>query len=197
LTGDQDLLALVGRLDPSGVTWTAEQFSPSGDGAWRLGVGGAASGQRTVLSLEASALDLAYGNLASTRIRRAEAQISLATFDPTLPTDQIYFGLMLIPTDGSPAVGLRVEAQSLTQIALAQVVGDTETIISQRAVNAVLGRVRLVRDVNAGTVSAFWNDEQIGQPMPFVRGDVGVVPALFVRDGGVVLNVTNWRVGLR
>jgi hypothetical protein len=198
LQGDQDALALLGRLGPEALGALSELFGPSPDGAfWRLGVGGQAAGAEIVIPLEAAALDLAYGNDAPARVRRTEAQLSLATFDPTLPAEQVFFGLMLIPLDGSPPVGLKVEARTLTQIGLYLRSDGTNTFISQKAVNAVLGRIRLVRDINAGTVTAFWNDEQIGQPMPFVRGDVGVVPALLVRAGGVVVNVGSWRITLR
>lgn len=198
LQGDQELLTLAGRLGADALPWSAEVFSPSPDGAfWRLGVGGQTGGEEITVSLDGDTLNTAYGNDAPVRVRRADAQVSLATFDPTIPTSDIYFGLMLVPLDGSPAVGIKVEAQSLTQITIYQRVGDTETVVSQRAVNAVLGRLRVVRDVNTGTVATFWNDEQVGPAVPFVRGDVGTVPALFVHDGGVVVNVSGWRVGLR
>jgi len=198
IQGDQELLSLIGRLDPSVLPWTAEQFSASPDGGfWRLGVGGQTGGTEIQIPLDGVALDAAYGNNAPTRIRRIEAQISLATFDPTLPVDQIYFGVMLIPLDGSAPVGLKVEAQSLNQIALYQRRDGADSVVSQKAVNAVLGRIRIVRDINEGTASVFWNDEQVGPALPFVRGDVGVIPVLFVHDGGVVVNVSGWKVGLR
>ncbi len=198
IQGDQELLTLIGRLDPSTLPWTAEQFSVSSEGGfWRLGVGGQTGGTEIQIPLDAAALDAAYGNNAPSRIRRIEAQVSLATFDPTLPPEQIYFGVMLIPLDGSAPVGLRIEAQSLNQIALYQRRDGADTVVSQKAVNAVLGRIRIVRDINAGTASVFWNDEQVGPAVPFVRGDVGVVPVLFVHDGGVVVNVSGWKVGLR
>lgn len=198
IQGDQELLTLLGKLDSSTFAWTSEQFAPSPDGGfWRLGIGGQTGGTEILIPLEGSVLDTAYGNNAPTRIRRVEAQLSLATFDPTLPTEQIYFGILLIPLDGSAPVGLKVEAQSMTQIALYQRIDGVDSVVSQKAVNAVLGRVRVVRDINAGTVAVFWNDEQVGPSIPFVRGDVGVIPALFVHDGGVVVNVSGWRIGLR
>lgn len=198
IQGDQELLTLLGRLDAADFPWTAEQFSPSPDGGfWRLGVGGQTGGTEILIPMDAEALDAAYGNNAPTRIRRVEAQISLATFDPALPPEQIYFGILLIPTDGSAPVGIKIEAQSLTQIALYQRINGVDSVVSQKAVNAILGRIRIVRDINAGTAAVFWNDEQVGPNIPFVRGDVGVIPALFVHDGGVVVNVSGWRVGLR
>ena len=158
IQGDQELLTLIGRLDPSTLPWTAEQFSVSSEGGfWRLGVGGQTGGTEIQIPLDAAALDAAYGNNAPSRIRRIEAQVSLATFDPTLPPEQIYFGVMLIPLDGSAPVGLRIEAQSLNQIALYQRRDGADTVVSQKAVNAVLGRIRIVRDINAGTASVFWN----------------------------------------
>lgn len=198
LQGDQNALDIIARIDESQRPWTTEQFNlwPDGSG-WRLGLGAQSTGGEIQIPLTAEMLETAYGNQAATRIRRVDAQISLSTFDPLLSSEQVYFGLMLIPADGSPAVGLKVVAQTTTQIVLYQRVGENESFVSQRAVNFVTGRLRLSRDINAGTISVFFNDEQIGPTVPFVRADVPVTPVLFVRDGGVVTLVNNWRLTLR
>ena len=75
--------------------------------------------------------------------------------------------------------------------------GDTTRTVSQRSVNAAVVRVRLERDVQTGNVTIFFNDEQIGQPMPLAAADAPVVPVLFVRDGGVIVSVSDWRITLR
>ena len=43
----------------------------------------------------------------------------------------------------------------------------------------------------------FYNDAQLGRPLDFVAADAPILPALFVKDGGVVVSVTNWRISLR
>jgi hypothetical protein len=201
LQGDQDLLLLIPQLPADSVSWRADQFAPGPDGGyWRLGVGPQTGGDEILIALSAADLDAAYGNSASLRVRRAEAQMGLSTFDPVLPENQVYFGLMLVPSDGSAPVGLKVEAMigtNTTTLTLYQRRDNGDTFINQRAANAALGRVRIVRDINAGTASVYFNDEQIGEAIPFVRGDVAVTPVLFIKDGGVIANVTTWRVGLR
>lgn len=198
LQGDQDLLALIQRLPPESLGWTVDQFGPGPDtSVWRLGSGAGGTGGETQIILDGVILDTAYGNNAPARIRRVEAQVSLSTYDPQLSSDQVYFGLMLVPADGSAPVGIKIQAQTLTQINIYQRGPDGEQLIAQRAVNAVLGRLRIIRDPNTATAAVFFNDEQIGPSIPFVRADVPVLPMLFVRDGGVVVSVNNWRVQLR
>jgi hypothetical protein len=198
LQGDQDLLELIVGIDPSARAWTTEQFSVGPDGSgWRLGIGSQSSGGEIQIPVSEEWLEATYGNNAATRIRRAEAQISLSTFDPVLEPSQIYFGLMLVPADGSAPVGIKVEAQTTTQIALYQRRDNTDSFVSQRAVNFVTGRLRIVRDTNTQTAAVFYNEEQVGPSIPFVAADVPVYPVLFVRDGGVVTVVNNWRVSLR
>ncbi|MBK8139330.1 MAG: hypothetical protein IPK52_26505 [Chloroflexi bacterium] len=198
LQGEQDLLAMIARIDPSARAWTTEQFSEGPDETgWRLGIGAQSTGGTIQIPILADILDAAYGNQAATRIRRVDAQISLSTFDPLLSADQVYFGIMLIPADGSPPVGLKVEAQTTTQIALYQRRDNADSFVSQRAVNFISGRLRIIRDTNTQTVAVFYNEEQIGPSIPFVGAEVPVTPVLFVRDGGVVTVVNNWRITLR
>lgn len=198
LQGDRDLLALIAGIDTSARAWTTEQFSIGPDGSgWRLGIGAQSGGGEIQIPISEEWLETTYGNNAATRIRRADAQISLSTFDPLLEPSQIYFGLMLVPADGSPPVGIKVEAQTTTQIALYQRRDDADSFVSQRAVNFVTGRLRIVRDTNTQTAAVFYNDEQVGPSIPFVAADVPVYPVLFVRDGGVITVVNNWRVSLR
>lgn len=198
LQGEQDLLAMVGRIDPALRAWTTEQFVEGPDeSGWRLGIGSQSSGGEIQVPVTAEMLDAAYGNMAATRIRRVDAQISLSTFDPLLSPDQVYFGIMLIPADGSAPVGLKIEAQTTTQIALYQRRENGDSFVSQRAVNFISGRLRIIRDTNTQTVAVFYNEEQIGPSIPFVGAEVPVTPILFVRDGGVVAVVNNWRVTLR
>lgn len=198
LQGDRDLLELISGIDPSARVWTTEQFSVGPDGSgWRLGIGSQAGGGEIQIPIPDDWLEAAYGNVAAARIRRVEAQISLSTFDPLLEPGQVYFGLMLVPADGSAPVGIKVEAQTTTQIALYQRRDNADSFVSQRAVNFVTGRLRVVRDTNTRTVAIFYNEEQIGPSIPFVAADVPVYPVLFVRDGGVVTVVNNWRISLR
>jgi hypothetical protein len=198
LQGDQDLLELIAQIDPAARMWTTEQFSVGPDGSgWRFGIGAQSGGGEIQVPVSEEWLETRYGNNAATRIRRAEAQISLSTFDPLLESSQIYFGLMLVPADGSAPVGIKVEAQTTTQIALYQRRDNADSFVSQRAVNFVTGRLRIVRDTNTQTAAVFYNEEQIGPSIPFVAADVPVYPVLFVRDGGVVTVVNNWRVSLR
>jgi hypothetical protein len=46
-------------------------------------------------------------------------------------------------------------------------------------------------------VLLYLNDEQIGTAIEFIPPDAAVLPVLFVKDGGVIVSVVNWRVTLR
>ena len=75
--------------------------------------------------------------------------------------------------------------------------GEEQTFVSQRAVNSITGRVWLERDAINGTVTAYFNEAQIGDPMPFAEAETPIQPVLFARNGGIEVTVVSWRVGLR
>jgi hypothetical protein len=70
--------------------------------------------------------------------------------------------------------------------------GDEVQVISQRSVNAVIVRVRLERDEENGEITVFFNGEQIGDPS--LRHRSAHLPALFVKEGGVIVSVSEWTV---
>jgi hypothetical protein len=75
--------------------------------------------------------------------------------------------------------------------------GDEVQVISQRSVNAVIVRVRLERDEANGAITVYFNGEQIGDPLPFVGPEAPILPVLFVKEGGVIVSVSEWTVTLR
>ena len=52
------------------------------------------------------------------------------------------------------------------------------------------------RDLQTGAITTFFNDEQVGQPMTLAPGNVALLPVLFVKDGGVIVSVTDWQITL-
>ncbi len=139
-------------------------------------------------------LETYFGNNAVSRIRRVEATMTLTTFNPPLLLDNaVYFGALLEDA-GNPgaAAGLQVQLADAGVINLGQRTGETVRTISQRSVNAVVVRVRLERDPQSGAITTFFNDEQLGEPIQ-LTGE-SVIPVLFVKDGGVIVSVTDWRV---
>ena len=202
LQGWQDLLALaeVGPTDE--MPWSDDQFARMGDsGIWRLGVGRASddtSGSITI-SLPPDLLDTYYGNDAPARVRRSEATISLTTYDPALiDQQQVYFGMVLQSADDSATrAGVHIQVVSLNAINLCLVADTALNCVSQRSVSQISPRLRLERDPSSGAVTVFFNDAQVGDPIPFVPAEAPVQPVLFVRRGGVIVSVVNWRLGLR
>lgn len=201
LSGTFDLLSVLPRFEPDDITWNQEYFALGVDDTyWRLGTGGQADVDEIQIAMPPQALEKYFGNQAASRLRRVEATISLLTSDPLLPQEDVYFGLMLVTpdeTDGVQNRGVVLQALSLTSLNLFQRVDGESVFVSQQAVNAVLGRLRIDRDIATGVVTTFLNDAQIGGTVQLPRPDMPLTPVLFIHGGGVVASVTNWRVTLR
>jgi hypothetical protein len=89
---------------------------------------------------------------------------------------------------------LRIELAQPGVINLIQRDGTETHTVSQRSVGAVVARIRLERTED-GQVIVLFNDEQIGQPVQL--DGTGVIPVLFVKEGGVIVSVTDWSITLR
>jgi hypothetical protein len=195
--GRQDLLSLFRQINTP--PWSAEQFSLGTDGTfWRLGVGSGGEGEIIYISLPAELMETYYGNNAASRIRRMEATLTLTTFNPPMLLDnEVYFGALL--QDGAnpnATAGLQIQLVQVGVINLGQRSGDTVRTVSQRSVNVQVARIRLERDLQSGAITMFFNDEQIGQPMTLAAGNAPLLPVLFVKDGGVIVSVTDWHITL-
>lgn len=203
LQGDQDVIALLNRLEPDEQTWDSEQFSLSNDGTfWRLGTGAETPGEEIQIGLSEDVLEKYYGNNATSRLRRTEARISLLTKDPLLPDDEVYFGVMLVPANPSESpeftdLGVYIQVVNLNAINVYQRYNGELEFISQRSVNSVLGRLRVDRDPTTGLMSIYFNGDRIADPIQLADREMALLPVLFVKDGGVVTSVTSWTVNLR
>ncbi|MCU0496357.1 MAG: hypothetical protein MUF87_03280 [Anaerolineae bacterium] len=201
LQGAQNLLELIPNLQTDEITWTPEQFSLGTRGEfWRLGEGGDTPGSEIQIFYGPEVFNRFYGNNAPSRLRWTQATMSLLTANPTLPAEEVYFGLGLRHADQEALqVGLYIQVQSLTVINVYQRIGDEGelTFVSQQAVNFVTARLRLDRDLNSGNITLTLNGNPIGNPIPLGTGDAPLLPMLFVQDGGVVVSVTDWQVNLR
>jgi hypothetical protein len=175
-----------------------EQFSPGGD-FWRLGVGEDTGGDTLVVTLPADMLETYFGNNAATRIRRLEAEVTLTTYNPSLlATNEVYFGVMLQSANNvGQTAGLQVQLVQAGVLNLGLRSGDEVRVISQRSVNAPVVRVRLDRNEDNGAITVFFNGEQLGDPIAFADPEAPILPALFVKEGGVIVSVTEWSVTLR
>jgi len=197
LQGRQDVLTLLNSRVVD-YPWNSEQFSLGTDGTfWRLGVGGETGGDTIFITLPTEMLETYYGNNATSRIARVEATLTLTTFNPPLVLDNaVFFGMVLQDaSDPANMAGMQIQLVEPGVISLGQRIDGSVQVIGQRTVNAAAGRVRLEHDLSSGTVVVFFNDEQLGQPIALGAGNV--VPALFVKDGGVIVSVTNWLITLR
>ncbi len=201
LKGQQSLLDVASGLGAQ-ADFSAEQFSPAADSdAWKLGLANdpGANANAMIVRLPVAALEQRFGANAAVRINSVEATMALITYTPSLvAAQQVYFGAGLESSaDPTKNIGLQVLLAQPGIISLGPRVNGAAQFISQRSVTAVVVRLRLQRDPVSGVVTLFYNDEQIGQPVLFAGPDDAIVPVLFVRGGGVIVNVTDWHVTLR
>jgi hypothetical protein len=200
LQGQQDLLSLFSRIEA--LPWDSDQFSLVNtiDSAyWRLGSNTANDDDVITVTLPESLLEGYFGNNAASRIRRMEVEMALTTYEPSLLTsNDVYFGAVLADADDpAQTAGMHVQLVQPGVINLAQRSGEQTQTVSQRAVNAVVIRVRLERDPASGAITLFFNGEQIGGAIQFVSPDAALLPTLYVKSTGVIVSVTSWSVTLR
>lgn len=196
--GEQDLLALLATADdlPFNPDLFSREANP--EEGWRMGTGSTSSGGILYIMPPAELLEEAYGNNAITRIRSVEANLVLRTFNPSVVSqNDVYFGVLMQSTRDGNNAGVRLQVIDAKAITLTSVLNNDTRFLNQRAVNTIIGRLRVERDVNTGEVSLYFNDIPIGGPFEFLDPDAPVLPVLFVKDGGVVVGVTSWTVTLR
>ena len=195
LTGVQNLLQLYSNA-LAAPFWDDARFKQE-SGSWRLGTLETTEGETLFLSPGGDLLERSYGNQAARRISGLQAEITLHNTSPTLASaDEVYFGLALRDLTGETTVGIQVQQVGPAVISLALYQNGEADVISQRSVNNVIARLRLDHDRSQGSVSAYFNDSPVGDPMSFAAAGNDVLPAIFVKDGGVVIGVSAWDLTL-
>ncbi len=201
LTGEVDALAVLERLpveNAGAVFWDAERVAIEA-GHWRVGTGSTTPQEVYVFAPPQAVVEAYFGGSADERMLVAETEIVLVTFNPDLlGNDSVYFGAVLAPAasaDGlAGGAGMHIEVVQPGVLNVGTRQDNTVTTVIQRSVGAVIVRVRLER-LPDGTVQARLNGEPIGGPMRPTGSesvDSPVVPAIYVKDGGVVLHITEW-----
>jgi hypothetical protein len=204
-TGEVDLLTLFNRVtreNPDAVFWDGVRFGQEGE-AWRLGVG-VDTAEDTLTLGPPPEFAVAYlGAGAPGRIIVAEATIALTTFNPALlgeGSEGVSFGMLLAPADSADpftsGFGLQLDVVQPGVVNIGGRENGVFDVTSQRALNAVIARVRLERTPD-GTVQTFFNGEPLGVVGAGLSADAPLLPVIFTTDGGVILSVTEWRVVLR
>lgn len=194
LKGSQNLLELYENA--AAIPFWDESVFSNASGAWRLGVDGEATRDTIVIAPSSELLDRSYGNSAPTRIMRVEADLALHAVDADLAASDVYFGILLRSADGESSAGLQVQQVGPDVISLALYKNGEADVIGQRSVNNLITRLRLDRDPSTGAVSAYFNDSLIGDPIDLLPADAALKPAIFVKDGGVIIGVSAWQVTL-
>ncbi len=200
LQGAQDLLALFNRLPM--FPWSSEEFSlvqAIDTSYWRLGSSPGSEGDEVVITLPADLLETYFGNNAASRIRRMEIELTLTSHLPALlEANQVYFGALLQDAaNPSRTAGVNIQLVQPGIINIGHRIGAETTTISQRSVSIPGGRIRLERDPSNGSITVFYNGEQIGAAIPFTGTNTTVLPVLYARGGGVIVSVTSWSVTVR
>lgn len=196
VSGRQDLLALFNRTPD--LSFNQTTFFPV-DGGYQLETDSSSSGDvvRIVPSLDF--LEQSYGNDAASRITSIEADISVLVFNPALLDSDagVFFGIsMESATDGNN-IGMQIQALDTTTISVFDVQNGTLNPLRTRSVGSIVVRLRIDRDPQTGDVLLFLNDEQLEPAINFFEPQAQILPALSVRDGGVTIRITDWRVSLR
>ena len=195
IVGLQNILDLYNR-EQDNPFWNQNLFIIQ-DGTWRLGVGTETEAETIFFFPPIELLNTKFGNNAPARITRIEADLTLRTFNPAVVSnEEVYFGIMFQSTNDGNNAGIQIQVVQPTVINIALVDDNEDNFISQRSVNALIARLRLDRDPVSGDVIAFFNDQPIGDPIDFLDPDDPVVPVIFVKDGGVIIGVTAWRITL-
>ncbi len=190
LSGAQDLLELYQNT----ADWQAAAFDKTG-ATWRLGDSDAESGATIRLQPQATLLDSSFGNEASRRIRRHQAELALHSANASGGDAAVSFGILLRSASGEREAGLQIQQEAPDAISLALVVDGEARVISQRSVSNFIARLRLERDAESGTISAYFNDSPVGEPISFLPVAEALSPAIFVRQG-VIVSVAAWDITL-
>jgi hypothetical protein len=198
LTGRQDLIPLFIRT--ADLPFNPEVFSRNEIG-YRFGIGSATSGDVIRLVPPFDLIEDSFGNNAANRIRSVEVTMKLDTFNPNVidAGEVVFYGIGLESVSDGNNVGIQLEVVNDNVINLMEVSNNSTTFLRQRSISSIydLVRLRIDRDSVTGSVLLYLNDEQIGTAIEFIPPDAAVLPVLFVKDGGVVVSVVNWRVTLR
>ncbi len=194
--GRQDLLALFNRSD--NLPFNLNTFFAI-DGGYQLETDANSTSDGIRIVPSADFLNTSYGNNAPSRITSIEADISLLTFNPTLLNDEagVFFAISLESALDGNNIGLQINALNNTTITVFETQNNTLTALRTRSVGSIVVRLRIDRNIETGEVLLYLNDEQLTPAIDFFDADTPIVPVLSVRDGGVIIRVTDWRIRLR
>ena len=98
----------------------------------------------------------------------------------------------------SEGVGIQIDVVDDGIVNIAQRNGEVLTVISQRSIGAVITRLRLDVIDDNGAVRVQLNGAPIGADIsPSYDATRPIVPVIYVKDGGVILNISDWRMSFR
>ena len=205
--GEVQVLDLVKRIQQENLTppfWDVNRFMPEGSG-WRFGMGTTSDQAIYSMVMPPDILGLYYGETATTRLDALEITAALTTFNPTLlATNEVFYGILFAPLDEtgvvnlSEGVGIQIDVVDDGIVNIAQRNGEVLTVISQRSIGAVITRLRLDVIDDNGAVRVQLNGAPIGADIsPSYDATRPIVPVIYVKDGGVILNISDWRMSFR
>lgn len=195
--GRQDLLALFNRT--ADLPFNQTTFFGV-DGGYQLETDSRGTSDSVQIVPSLGFIEESYGNDAASRITSISADISLLTFNPSLLNDEqggVFFSLSVESATDGNNIGIQVNALNNTSISIFDIQNGTLTALRTRSVGSVVARLRIDRTIETGTVLLFLNDEQLTSAVEFLEPDAQILPVLTVRDGGVIIRITDWRITLR
>lgn len=194
--GRQDLLALFNRsadLPFNPLTFFAVE------GGYQLETDSTGIADVVQIVPPLDFLEESYGNNAAGRITSIEADISLLTFNPALIDEDggAFFAISMESASDGNNIGIQVNALDNTTISVFESQNGTLTPLRTRSVGSIVVRLRIDRDIETGRVLLFLNDEQLASATDFLEPGTTIIPVLSVRDGGVIIRITDWHISLR
>lgn len=200
LIGRQDLLQV---FRASTILPFNDQIFIEEESGYRLGIPEQTDDEVIRITPPQDFLEAAFGNDAATRIRSVEATITLRVANPTVLDAEdatAFFGLQLESATSGDNIGVRIDVADSVEtniINVSSIRNNNLEFLRQRSVNFLSVRLRLERDPSTGNVTIFINGEALTEAEPFIDPSLPVLPTIFVKDGGVLVEVSDWQINLR
>ena len=194
--GEQSMLLHLAQLDE--VYWEQSAFQPNPDGAsWKFGIGHKTEPEILSLGVPAEYLDAWFGEDTGTRITQTQASFTIRTINAeVISSEDIFFGILLYDIDSQQVGGVEIKADNPTNIQISQVNGDQLTWLTNQDASDQLVHIQIDRNPANGQIQLVVNGEPVGEPYTIFDPNSTVVPILFAKHGGLVINIDQWEITL-
>lgn len=194
--GTQSMIALFSRLDT--LPFNPQAFSIANNEI-RLGTGAQNNGNAIRIVPPQALLETQFGNDSAARLRSMEIDIQVASYVPQAFNEDnpLLFGIAFDSVEDGNNIGLQVEVVGENAINLILVQNNETSFIRQRAIPTINNPMTLrLERVLGGNIAVSFNGELLDDPYIFMPVDTPLLPVIFVSEGGVVMSINRWQIGL-